>query len=95
MEKKAKLNFYIWTNKKHYSLVSNIETYYIFFDSCSSFFTQWPSELIISSNKNDKLFPGHKIIVMKSFLQNDIYSCGSYAFAFLEILCNLPCLTLY
>ena len=82
--KKAKLNFFIWTDSKHYSLVANIESYFLFLDSCSNFFRRWPSKIIISKNMSDKLFKDFQTIVMYSFLQNDVYSCPNFVFSFID-----------
>lgn len=91
IKKTHDLNFYIWigNNESHYSTVCNIESYYLFFDSCSTFYNRWPTKTIITSNKNDNLFLTYKTLVMKSFLQNDGYNCGSFAIVFIDIIINL------
>jgi len=88
-EKKSKINYFIWYDDHHYSLVAHIENYYFFLDSCSTFFKRWPTKTIISDDKKNKLFLPYKTIVMKSFLQNDDFSCGTYVYAFIDLLCNL------
>ena len=90
-KKTSKINYYIWSDATdHFSLVTNIETYYIFLDSCSTFFARWPGKLIISNNNNNKLvFQFHKTLVMKSFLQYDGYNCGSFVFSFINSISEL------
>ena len=75
--------------EEHYSIVANIETYYVFLDSCSTLFNRWPSKAIISNNNCNNKFRSHKTIVMKSLLQKDEYNCGSFCFAFLDIISNI------
>ena len=90
-KKKDTLHFYIWISQEnhHYSLVMNIDDYYVFLDSCSIFFKRWPNQEIISQNDNDNLFNKFKTFVMLSFLQNDHFNCVSFVFAFIEILIQL------
>lgn len=89
--KTKELTFFIWINndESHYSIVCNIEHYYFFIDSCSTYFNRYPSKRIISSNMNDGLFIRGKIIYMQSFLQYDNYNCGSFIFAFIDIFVQL------
>lgn len=92
-KRKDFLHFYIWVNQQnhHYSLVANVDNYYIFLDSCSIFFRRWPNKAIISENENDNdnLFNKFKTFVMFSFLQHDEFNCVSFAFAFITILIQL------
>ena len=89
--KKYILNFYVWINERdgHYSLVSNIDDYYIFMDSCSIYFKRWPNKEIISKNDDDKLFNKFKTFVMISFLQYDEFNCVSFTLAFIQIIIDL------
>lgn len=58
-------------------------------DSCSCFYKRWPKKQIISNSKKSGFFRAHKTIVMQSSLQYNDYNCGSFVFAFIEILTKL------
>ena len=53
-QKKANLNFYIWVGQqnKHYSTCVNMDSYYIFLDSCSIYFKRWPNRALFNEKIN-------------------------------------------
>ena len=89
--KKNLFNFYIWIDEddKHNSLVCNAGKYYLFLDSCSTFFERYPTQKIVSWKAQDNLFKPMETIAMLSFLQTDDYNCCSFTFALLEIIIKL------